>query len=164
MNGMCPPADVLERLIAPRSARHTVDAPLVAHGPVQRIGRHLALVHSVDVAGQLVGAVLPHVGERRQPLRCRLLGQPRDGVREEVLVVLVDRDGLARVLEALEVLADAELAVGVDAEREVDPELVLLPHLAGVRLVGPFTGRPCCSANTRRTGWRNPIQRPAWVS
>ena len=37
-------------------------------------------------------------------------------------------------------LADAELAVGVDAEREVDPELVLLPHLAGVRLVGPFNG------------------------
>ena len=44
--------------------------------------------------------------------------------------------GCAGPVRRLEVLADAERAVGIDLPGERDPELAFLPHLAGIRLVG----------------------------
>src|SRR3546814_15848582 len=41
---------------------------------------------------------------------------------------------------ALEPPPDAQGAVGVDAPRQIDPELVLLPHLAGVVVVAAHVG------------------------
>ena len=79
------------------------------------------------------------------------------------------RELLAGAVRRLEVLADAEAAVGIDAPRELDPELVLLPHLAEpgrlVRLPGAIErlARAARSA-TRSTGWRKPIHCAACVS
>ena len=63
---------------------------------------------------------------------------------EDAAVVLVDGELLAGASLRLEVPADAEAAVGVDAPGELDPELVLLPHLAGVDLprVGDVLAEP----------------------
>jgi len=55
-------------------------------------------------------------------------------------VVVVDRHLLARPVGCLPVPADAERPVGVDAPRQLDPELVLLPDLAGVDLAGVGDG------------------------
>ena len=79
------------------------------------------------------------------------------------------RELLARPVGRLEVLADAERAVGIDAPGQLDPELVLLPDLPEPgRLVGlPGAIEASCPASrsaTRSTGWRKPIQRAAWVS
>ena len=49
-------------------------------------------------------------------------------------VVLVDAELLARMRARLEVSPDAEGAIGIDAPGQLDPELVLLPDLARVRL------------------------------
>ena len=67
------------------------------------------------------------------PLGGRARGQPGHRALEDVAVVLVDAERLARPLLRLEVAPDAERAVGVDAPRQRDPELVLLPHLARAR-------------------------------
>ena len=53
---------------------------------------------------------------------------------EDVTVVLVDGELLPGSLLRLEVPPDVEAPVGVDAPGELDPELVLLPDVAGVRL------------------------------
>src|SRR6185369_14212283 len=78
-------------------------------------------------------AVLAHVRERREALLLRGLGQAGHGVLEDPPVQLLDPELLAGAIGRLEVLADAEAAVGIDAPRQLDPELVLLPHLADAR-------------------------------
>jgi len=97
---------------------------------------HLGLVRRVVVARDLHHAVAAHVLQRGVPLRLGLLGQAGHGVLEHPAVVLLEPDLLARAVWRLVVLADAERPVGVRAPGDLDPELVLLPHLARVGLVG----------------------------
>ena len=87
-----------------------------------------------DIRAHLEGAVPAHELERGQPLLLGQFRQARDGVLEDVTVVLVDGELLPGSLLRLEVPPDAEAPVGVDAPGELDPELVLLPDVAGVRL------------------------------
>src|SRR5262249_57065865 len=96
------------------------------------------LVQRADATAHLEGAVPAHPLERRQALGRRRLGQPRDRVGEHPPVVLVNAEPGGRPVLRLEVLADAQRAVGVDPPRELDPELVLLPDLAWVGLTGVF--------------------------
>jgi hypothetical protein len=72
--------------------------------------------------------------QRGQALTCRLLGKAGHRVLKDVTVVLVDAQLGARFLLRLKVLANPERAVGIDAPRELDPELVLFPDLAGIDL------------------------------
>src|SRR5439155_15546863 len=88
------------------------------------------LVRPIDGVLYEERAVLAHVGERREPLFLRRLGQPGHAVLEDPAVELFDPQLGAGAVGRLEVLADAERAVGIDAPRELDPELVLFPHLA----------------------------------
>src|SRR5262249_45187396 len=59
----------------------------------------------------------------------------------------------------LEVLADAQRAVGVDPPRELDPELVLLPDLAWVGLTGVFDSlsQPLASGAQDRLAEADPL-------
>ena len=61
--------------------------------------------------------------------------------------------------------ANTQRAVRVDPPRELDPELVLFPHLSDtgrfVRLVGRVEFLAFFSNATRKIGWRKPIQRAA---
>src|SRR5205807_2744439 len=84
---------------------------------------------------------LPHVLERGQPLLLGGLGQTGHAVLEDPPVELVDPQLLAGPVRRLEVLADAEGPVGIDAPRELDPELVLLPHLPQPRRLVRLPGR-----------------------
>ena len=88
----------------------------------------------VDLALDLERAVLPHVPERRQTLARGRLREARDRVLEDPAVVVVDGHLLARPVGRLEPAPDAERTVGIDPPRKLDPELVLLPDLARVRL------------------------------
>src|SRR5205085_7438206 len=99
------------------------------------------LLARVDVALHLEDAVLAHVGERLEALLGGALWQARHGVLEHPLEVLVDRDLLALAVGRLEVLPHAEGAIRVDAPRQLDEELVLLPDLARVRLVDLADGQ-----------------------
>ena len=67
---------------------------------------------------------------------------------EDICVVFVDAELRAGTFLRFEILADAERPVGIDAPRELDPELVLFPHFArvhGARIVNvlaePFARR-----------------------
>ena len=97
-----------------------------------RHGLHVAFVH---IARNEVRAVLAHVLERRHAVLLGFLGQARHRVLEDPLVVLVYRDALTRAIGRLVPLANAQAAIGVDAPRQLDPELVFFPHLAGIGLV-----------------------------
>src|SRR5712691_6891518 len=100
-------------------------------------GSELRLVGAVDLILDQEGAVLAHVLERTEPLARRGLRQSGHAVLEDPAVELLDAQLLARPVGRLEVLADAERAVRIDAPRQLDPELVLLPHLPQPRrLVG----------------------------
>src|SRR5690606_26102857 len=85
------------------------------------------------------GAAVAHELEGRLAGGGGVVGEAGDAL-EQLRVVLVDADRGARSLLALEVLAHAERAVGVDPPRQVDPELVLLPDLALVELVRATVG------------------------
>ena len=87
-----------------------------------------------SVARHLEGAEAPHVVERSETLGRRRRGQPRHGMVEDPGVVLVHRQPLPRVLPRLDELADAAAPVRVDAPRQLEPELVLLPHLSRIRV------------------------------
>ena len=89
---------------------------------------------AVDVLGHQEGAVPAHVLQRRDALRGRGFRQSGDAVLEHPLVVLRHRQLLARPVRRLEVLADSQRAVGIDAPGQLDPELVLFPHLSQARL------------------------------
>ena len=96
--------------------------------------RHLLLVQGTDVARHLEGTEAPHVVERSETLGRRRRGQPRHGMIEDPGVVLVHRQPLPRVLPRLDEGADAAAPVRVDAPRQLQPELVLLPHLSRIRV------------------------------
>ena len=115
-----------------------VDAPVVVDTLVRRVllGTDRRLVQRTDARTDLERAVATHVLEAGEPLLRGLLLQPRHRVVEHPAVVLVDAELRPRLRLRLEVLADAERPVGVDAPRQLDPELVLLPHLARVDLAG----------------------------
>ena len=93
---------------------------------------HRRLVQRAHRPVDLERPATPHVLQRRNSLLGRPLRQPRHRVLEDPAVVLVHGDLLAGPLAGLEELAEAPRAVGVDPPSELDPELVLLPHLAGV--------------------------------
>ena len=138
MKGMCPSMSS-RSLVAAGRAR----APGARRRPRgrrrrrrARLGADFVLVELVLVARERKGAVAAHVLQRGQALLGGRVRQPGHRVGEQVLVVLVHRDRLTGVGGRLEVAADAEDTVGVDVEGEVDPPLVLLPHLARVDLPG----------------------------
>src|SRR5262249_25086806 len=101
-------------------------------------------VHRADVTFDLECAGPPHVVERLESLRCGLLREAGHRVLENVAVVLIDPELLARLLLRLENLSRAEAPVGIDAPGELDPELVLFPHLAGIDVarVGDLLAEP----------------------
>ncbi len=96
---------------------------------------NLGLVLVIDRRLDQEGAMLAHVVQWRQLLVRGRFGQAFD-VLEDVAVVFVDSDALSLPVRRFEVLADAERAVVVDAPGELNPELVLLPHLARIGFVG----------------------------
>ena len=98
--------------------------------------RHTLLVDRPHRRVDLERPVAAHVLERRPPLPRGLLGQARHRVLENPPVVLVHGHLLARLRARLEELPDPARAVRVDPPRQLDPELVLLPHLAGVHVAG----------------------------
>src|SRR5262249_24069608 len=108
----------------------------IGNRPIQLVPGHLLLVDGARPTLDLEGAVAPHPLQRRQPLGRRPLGQARYGVLEDPAVVLVHAELRPRLLLRLEIGSDAERPVGIDAPGELDPELVLLPDLAGVDLAG----------------------------
>src|SRR5207245_9783778 len=91
------------------------------------------LVSPVDAILDQERAVLAHVLERRQLLLRRGFWQAGHAVLEDPAVLLLDAELLARAIRRLEVLPDAERAVRIDPPGELDPELVLLPHLPEAR-------------------------------
>src|SRR5438093_1004430 len=106
-------------------------------GAVELAGRERLLVGAVDLILDEERAVFPHIGERRQPLARRRVGEAGDAPLEDPAVDLLDPELLARAIGRLEVLPHAEAPVGINPPRELDPELVLLPHLPeSGRLVG----------------------------
>src|SRR5690606_2485871 len=110
-----------------------VDATVTRHvHVVQLLARHLLLMRGADPPAHLERAVPAHVLEWRETFGGRALGQAGDRVGEHPAVVLVDRELRPGPLLRLEPAADAERAVRIDAPRQLDPELVLLPHLTRV--------------------------------
>src|SRR6185436_4289120 len=55
--------------------------------------------------------------------------QSGHAVLEDPAIELLDAQLLAGPVHRLEILADAQAAVGIDPPRELDPELVLFPDL-----------------------------------
>src|SRR6185437_3197058 len=106
----------------------------VDRGFCELVLRDFGFVAAVAVPRDLERRVLPHVLERRESLARCCLGQTGDGVLEDPAIVFADLELLARAIGRLEVFANAHRAVGVDAPRQLDPELVLLPNLAGIRV------------------------------
>src|SRR3989454_461105 len=96
-------------------------------GAVEPARRERLLVGPVDLILDEERAVLPHVGERREPLPRRRVGETGDAPLEDPAVDLLGPELLARTIGRLEVLPHTEAPVGVDPPRELDPELVLLP-------------------------------------
>ena len=95
---------------------------------------------TVWVAPHCIRAPVAHELERCLPHGSSIIGQARHLVGENRFVVLVDADRLTRPRRALEPLANAERAIGIDPPRQVDPELVLLPDFARVELVSAGVG------------------------
>src|SRR4029077_11764006 len=88
------------------------------------------LVRAVHAVLDQERAVLAHVLERRQLLLRGRGRKPGHAVLEHPPVLLLDSELLARAIRRLEVLPDAERAVGVDPPGELDPVLVFFPDLA----------------------------------
>src|SRR5699024_1368871 len=74
--------------------------------------------------------------EWRHALRGRGLGQAGHLVLENPAIILIDRDLFARSVRRFEILAYPQLAAGIDAPGQVEPELVFFPHLTGVHITG----------------------------
>ena len=140
---------------------HAEGGPVPGDDPGHRIHRgvrdvlgfELRGVAAVDVLGHQEGSVPAHVVQRRDPFLRGRLRQPRHAVLEDPPVVVGHRELLARPVGGFEVLADAQGAVRVDAPGQLDPELVLFPHLpepglpvrlpgGGEGLAPPFQGHP----------------------
>ena len=84
---------------------------------------------AVDLVLDEEGAVGAHVLERGQVSTRGGLGQPGHAVLEDPAVELLDAQLLPGAIGRFEVLANSQRAVGIDAPRELDPHLVLFPHL-----------------------------------
>src|SRR6185503_10969503 len=97
---------------------------------------HSALVLIIDVCLYGEGAVSPHEFERRKPSFASLIRKARYAVLKDPAIVLAYRDLLARAIGRLEMTPHAELTRRIDAPRKLNPKLILLPHLSGIRLVG----------------------------
>ena len=112
------------------------------HGRARQVLRpERRLVRPVDAVLDEERAVLPHVGQRREPLLRGRLRQSGHGVLEHPAVELVHRELLARPGRRLEPPPDAERAVRVDPPGELDPELVLFPDLPEPRGLVRLPGR-----------------------
>src|SRR5713226_2378929 len=78
----------------------------------------LAFIQSEDghfVLGNFKGAIFTHVFQRRKIFLCSRLRQSRHAILEYPAVVFLDRKLLAGPVGGLEVLANAETAIRVDA-------------------------------------------------
>src|SRR3990172_3614039 len=125
-----------------------VDAAAGAHGDGHQLrGRDDLFVERPHPPRGLEGSVAAHVLEGAQLLAAGLLGKTGHRVLEDPTVVLVDGELESRASLRLEVLPNAEAAVGVDPPAQLDPELVLLPDLAGVDV--PRVRRGIASASAR---------------
>src|SRR5262249_25431343 len=93
-----------------------------------------SLLDTVDGLLHLERAIAAHVRQRVDTFRLGCFRQTRYALEDES-VVLVDRDLLTRTIGALEVPADAKIALVVHLPGELDPELVLFPDLTGVGFV-----------------------------
>src|SRR5688572_2474136 len=129
-DGVLGPLPVLERLREELQLARRRGKPAAGNAVHHHAVRLRLLMGTIDVVLNEERAVLAHVRERGQPLRARRLRQARHAVLEDPAVHLLDAELLPRPVRRLEVLPDAERAVGVDAPRELDPEFVLLPDLA----------------------------------
>src|SRR5260370_12595514 len=74
--------------------------------------------------------IAAHVGEWGQPFVGGSRGQARHAVLENPAIEVFDRQFLAGAIRRFEILADAERAIGIDAPRKLNPELILLPDFA----------------------------------
>src|SRR5579875_1434607 len=81
----------------------------------QFLRREFALIGPVDARSDLEAAVPAHVLQRGQTLLGCRLGEAGDDMLEDPAVVLIHGELLARTRGRLEVCADAEGTVGVDA-------------------------------------------------
>ena len=107
--------------------------------------RHALFKRLVVLGGDLEHAVLAHEGQRRQALGGRGLWQAGHAVLEYPAIVFLHRHHFARPVRAVEPLAHAQAAIRVHGQRQLDPQLVLLPDLARIgfvrvthRLARPF--------------------------
>ena len=128
--------DVVQRLVGTGRARPTPHPVFVAIGADQVDLRYVPFVHLYLVSGKGERPLAPHVLQRREALGLGRLRKAGNRPLEEHRVVLVEGQWGSRVLPALELGPDAQRAVRVDAPRQVDPELLFLPHLARVGFVG----------------------------
>src|SRR5208283_163457 len=70
----------------------------------------------------------------------RRCGQARHAVLKDPAVVVIERQLLTGAIWRLEVLPDAECAIGIDSPGQFDPEFVFFPHLADSRLAMRLPG------------------------
>ena len=68
-------------------------------------------------------------------------GKSGNAVLEDPAVVIVDASSFARPVRRLEVFADAQRTVGIDAPGQLDPELVFFPDLAEAGLAMGLIGQ-----------------------
>src|SRR4030095_9410745 len=85
--------------------------------------RRRLLVRAVNVVLDEERAVASHVLKRREPLALGGRRQAGHAVLEHPAIQLLDAQLLAGPERRLEVLPDAEAAVGIDPPRQLDPEL-----------------------------------------
>src|SRR5215472_3013955 len=88
----------------------------------------------IDIVLYQERAILPHVIVGGQFLGSGGLRKSWHAVLEDPPVVFADLELLPRAIGRFEVLANAHRAIGIDPPREVDPELILLPHFSEPRL------------------------------
>ena len=126
---------------------------------IELLSRDRLLMQRPHLATDLEGPIAAHVLERAQALARRFLRQPGDRVLEDISVVLVDAQLGAGLPLRLEVLADPERPVGIDAPGELHPELVLLPDLTriGLTSVGDRFAQPLARSPQHRLAKAEPL-------
>src|SRR5579871_6151308 len=81
-------------------------------------------------------AILAHVLQRRQVLFGGHLWQSRYTMLKNPTVILLDGKLFAWAIGRFKVFPNTETAIGIDAPRKFNPELVLFPYFAGIGLIG----------------------------
>src|SRR5437588_12590007 len=84
------------------------------------------------------GAVLAHVIIGREGFFRGGLRKAGDAILEDPAVVLADLQLLARTIRRLKVLAYSQRAIGINAPRKLNPELIFFPDLAQSSLTVRF--------------------------